>query len=409
MRVFIKLYMPIVILVALFSCQSKDKGSVIIPFILDHNRMLVDAEIQRKDGTWRKVRLWVDSGNPTFTISESLAQDLGFDLSAANAPNFKGGRIPVETPTGLKVGGFSLNTDSVSTVAMYQPYWLYTTMHNDGNLPSSILKKYHIVIDYPRNELTIAEPNSIKPQGTKSNAYINPETGIACMDAMIDGDSLCFALDMGASYSFVSEETLLKYSEKHPDWPKIKGTLGCANMWGWWPANEQNFPVVRLPQLKWGNEMFSNIGIVGVTKFSENGPTLGQWYSRKTAKPVDGFLGPNVLKDYRVEIDYCNNAIYFIKGKEASSDEMNLVGISVRELPDSTYQVLGVVEKAGKPCVEGVEPEDIIVSIDGFVVKGKTMGNVVDKLRGKLGDTKKILLNRNGKYISVEAKVDQIL
>ena len=87
-------------------------------------------------------------------------------------------------------------------------------------------------------------------------------------------------------------------------------------MWGWWPANEHQFPVVRIPQIQWGNEVFTDIGFVGVTKFSTNGPTLGEWYSRKTAKPVDGFIGPNALKEYRVEIDYANSLVYFEKVKE---------------------------------------------------------------------------------------------
>jgi hypothetical protein len=226
---------------------------------------------------------------------------------------------------------------------------------------------------------------------------------------MIDGDSLRFALDMGASYSFISEETLLKYSNKHNDWPKVTGTLGCANMWGWWPANEQNFPVVRIPQIKWGNETFKNLGFVGVTKFSPDGPTLGEWYSRKTAKPVSGFIGPNALKAYRVQIDYANSLIYFEKGKENDLKEMDMVGISIRQLPDSTYQVLGIVQANGNPSVEGIEPEDIIVSIDGYCTKGATMGVVVDKLRGKPGDTRKIEVERKGKKLKVDAKIEHYL
>jgi hypothetical protein len=45
--------------------KAKDPAKfVTAPIILDHNRMLVDAEIRGNDRTWHKVRLWVDSGNP---------------------------------------------------------------------------------------------------------------------------------------------------------------------------------------------------------------------------------------------------------------------------------------------------------------------------------------------------------
>ena len=64
--------------------------------ILDHNRMLVDAEFQREDGTWRKVRLWVDTGNPDLFMSDPLARDLGKNLPASrsNAEIHTPGRRP---------------------------------------------------------------------------------------------------------------------------------------------------------------------------------------------------------------------------------------------------------------------------------------------------------------------------
>jgi hypothetical protein len=391
------------------SCQKSNDHSVTVPMVLDHNRMLIDAEMQKTDGSWRKVCLWIDPGNPTFTLSEKLVRDLGLEISAADDPDFNAARMAMPAPAGLRIGEFYLDTDSVNTIVMFQPYWLFTTMHNDANLPSSILRKYNIVFDYPKGEFTIADPNSTKPQGTESKAYIHPETGIVQLDAILDGDSLSFALDIGASYSFISEETLLTFSARHPNWPKINGTVGCANMWGWWPANEQQFPVVRIPQIQWGNELFTDIGFAGVTKFSPDGPTLGEWYSRKTAKPVDGFIGPNALKGYRVEIDYANSLVYFEKVKDNDPTEMDMVGMSVRQLPDSTYQVVGLVEMNGKPCVEGIEPEDIIISIDGFQAKGATMGTVVDKLRGKPGDIRKIVTDRKGKEVVVNAWVEHFL
>jgi hypothetical protein len=180
-------------------------------------------------------------------------------------------------------------------------------------------------------------------------------------------------------------------------------------MWGWWPANEQQFPVVRIPEIKWGNTRFENLGIVGASDFSPNGPTLGEWYSRKTARPVDGFLGPNALKDYRVEIDYAKGMVYFEKGNPGLQNEMDLVGISVRQLPDKAYQVVGIVQADGKPGVEGLEPEDLILSIDGFKTQGATMGRVVDKLRGKPGDIRVIVVERKGIQIRVEAVVKRFL
>ncbi len=263
--------------------QVKNSNSVTVPIVLDHNRMLVDAEMQRKDGPWRKVRLWIDSGSTEFFISESLARDLGIDLSAAEDSTFNSANLDMDSPKGIRIGGKDINFAGIRSRVKFQPYWLFTTMQSDGNLPATLLKKYHIVFDYPKQQLTIAEQGSIKPKGVATPVSIHPQTGIIQMDAVIEGESYSFALDMGASYSFISEGKLAKLSELHPEWPKVTGTLGCANMWGWWPANEQQFKVVRIPEIKWGSVTLENMGIVGVADFSPNGPTLGEWYSRKTA------------------------------------------------------------------------------------------------------------------------------
>jgi hypothetical protein len=67
---------------ALVSAEVRaEAASVTIPFILDHNRIIVEVEFVRPDGTPRKARAWVDTGNPFLILAESLARDLGLDLS----------------------------------------------------------------------------------------------------------------------------------------------------------------------------------------------------------------------------------------------------------------------------------------------------------------------------------------
>jgi len=98
--------------------QDKRNGPVTVPMILDHNRILVDAGIQRKDGSWRKARLWVDTGNPEFMLTEELAKDLGFDLSSQKK-NADGIALPIEVPppAGLRIGGMTLDVTGVKTYA----------------------------------------------------------------------------------------------------------------------------------------------------------------------------------------------------------------------------------------------------------------------------------------------------
>jgi len=189
----------------------------------------------------------------------------------------------------------------------------------------------------------------------------------------------------------------------------MTGTLGFANMWGWWPPNEQMFPVVRIPEMLWGQEKLKCLGIVGVPRFSPSGPSLGEWYSQKTARPVDGFLGANAFKAFRVEIDYGKSLIYFEKGNGSDTHEMEMVGLSVRQLPDSSYQIVGLAGTEENSSVKGVEPGDILFSIGDFQTKGSTMGKVVDALRGRPGDLIVLTIERNGKRFKIESKVEHFL
>ena len=389
--------------------DSVQVKSVTVPVTLDHNRMLVEAEIQQKDGRWRKAILWVDTGNPNFYLSRPLARDLGIELSTAGKTANENVNPEVPPPAGVRIGGMPLNFEGVRSKVMFQPHWLFSTMHNDANLPSTVLKRYQIIFDYPKRQLTIAQPGSLEPRGVRSSASVNSQTGIVQIDATIDGEKFSFALDNGASYSFASLEVVERFSKRHLDWPRMTGTLGCANMWGWWPPEEQALPVMRFPEILWGQTLLTEVGIVGVPKLGPNGPTLGAWYSQKASRPVDGFLGPNAFKAFRVEIDYQNGAIYLQKGAEPDVHDMDIVGLTLQPQADQSYRVIGIAKKDGRPALEGVEPGDKLLRVGNLNATGATMGTVVDALRGNPGDVCILLLERNGKPFKIEAKVERFL
>ncbi len=421
-------------------CEQMRTEAVTVPMTLDHNRMLVDAEIQRLDGSWRPVRLWVDTGNPEFFISEALARDLGLDLSAAG-DGAATGALEVAPPAGVRLGGMALDFQGVTSRVLFEPRWLFGTMHNDANLPSTVLQRYHVVFDYPQSGLTIAEPGRLRPQGVRAPASVNPATGIVQLDALIDGEPFSFALDNGASYSFASDELVRRLAEAHPDWPRCTGAVGCANIWGWWPR-EGAWPVLRVPELDWGGVRLTGVGIAGLPPFFQGGSTVGAWYSQKTAHPVEGFLGPNAFKAFRVEIDYAGGAVYFAPGARvgdeaqgtrpgdevqgtrpgdeaqgtrpgdaarAGSHDMDLVGLTLRLGADGRYLVIGVAEKNGQPSVAGVEPGDVLLEVGNLIANGATMGAVVDALRGEPGELRRLVLERDGARIVVDARVERLL
>ena len=393
------------------SCPQEEAArSVTVPFVLDHNRMLVDAEVQRADGSWRPARLWVDTGNPELFLSEDLAHDLGLDLNARQGTADTGtGQFEVTAPQGLRLGGMPLRLEGATTKVLLEPRWLFATMHVDGNLPAKVLHRYHVVFDYPRSELTIAEPGSVAPRGERCTADVHPTTGIVQIDAEIDGESMSFALDNGASYSFASEGLVSRIAERNASWPRRSGAVGCANIWGWWP-DEPTWPIVRLPEIRCcGSVRLADVGMVGLPDFLPNDTSVGEWYSQKTARPVAGFLGPNAFRAFRVEVDYANGAVYFERGAELDGHDMDIVGLTLRPRPDGAYVVIGVAAMNGARTVDGVENGDILLEVQGLEVTGSTMGTVVDALRGAPGDTRTLVLERHGERITVQATVQRLL
>ncbi len=395
--------MPAVLFLA--SCQDKQGKTATVPFILDHNRMLVDAEFQRKDGSWFKARLWVDTGNPDFLVSESFAQNLGLASDPGQA-----GR-PMTTGMKVRIGGMPVNFDSVNISVGKGLKWLFNTMHNDGNLPSTVLKRYHVVFDYPDKMFTIAEPGVLRPRGIRSTALVNPVNGIIQMDAVIDGKPYSLALDNGASFSYMSDTIINTIIRHHPDWPESKGATGCANIWGHWPG-EADWSMVRIPEFQWGALTIADVGIAGLPAFFRGNKDLGAWYSQKTARPVNGFLGPNAFRNYRVEIDYRENAVYFeigIISNKALRYDMDIAGLTIAPLDDGKYQIIGVVKRNGKSVIEGIEPGDVLLRAGDLPVTGATMGAVTDALRGNPGDIRKLVIERQGKVFTIFVRAERFL
>lgn len=403
-----RLSMLVCVLLGLAARPSGGVDSVTVPIILDHNRMLVEAEAQRADGTWRKALLWIDTGNPDCLMSESFARDLGIDLSAAQEAA-DGSPLPlVVAPLQVRIGGMPLDFSSATANVLFEPRWLFSTMHNDANLPSTVLRQFQVIFDYPRRQLTLARPGTLPPRGVRAPAAVHPVTGIVQIDAVIAGDSLSLALDNGASYSFISDDVFARLVDRHPDWPRCTGAIGCANIWGRWPG-EPEWPVARVDEIAWGPVRLTGVGIVGLPGFFRRGASLGDWYSQKTARPVAGFLGPNAFKAFRIEIDYVNSAVYFEPGAEVDTHDMDMVGLTLQPEADGSFRVIGITEVDGKPGVEGVTPEDRLLRIGDLEVAGATMGTVVDALRGKPGETRRLVLERNGERIEIDAPVRRFL
>jgi len=142
----------------------------------------------------------------------------------------------------------------------------------------------------------------------------------------------------------------------------------------------------------------------GPGKGFSGGLDFFDWYSRKNPVPVIGWLGANVLKSFCLTIDYPNRMTYWLRQSELDPHEIDLVGVTLKAVGGS-YFVAGVATQNGKPTVDGVLPGDKLLKIDGLPTASATWGALFSALHGAPGDSRTLILERNGKQLAVQAKV----
>lgn len=376
---------------ALGSMPGAAQGSapIVAKFRLDHNRLIVDAEMRKPGGGWRPVKLWLDSGIAGFTASPGLAAEMGLRDSGSGPA--------VE----IRAGGAALDLSGLRETAVDATAWLLPSAGADATLTTSVLRRYDVLIDFPASAIELHPPGRMPRRGRRISAAIDPRTGVAQVDLSIGGEALSLAVDLGASYTFVDGGFLDPLAASRPEWPGYVGPAGCANMWGYWPAREDTWKVYRLPSVVLGSGeaaiAIEGLGVVSLPPEILGG--LGSWYSAKTSRRVEGFLGPNALKAFRVGIDYAGGALYLERTGAFDDRDMDLVPVGVRMQGDGSWAVFDVARRKGRPLTAALVPGDRLVSIDGAPVKGLSMGRVVDALRGTPGSRREIVVLRDGKEL----------
>jgi hypothetical protein len=267
---------------------------------------------------------------------------------------------------------------------------------SEAQLPASLFRNHDVVFDYPARRLTVAGPGLPKPRGVTVPCRINRKTGLFLVEAALDGEAVALGVDNGSSYTWISDSLTKSWLDRDPERPFSVGAVGAANFFGF--DFETKAVLMRLREVRLGDLVARNVGVAGVAK------GLFDWYSKKSAGPVVGFIGANFLKDFRIEVDFPNRMTYREAGPEAESFDLDIVGLILRPDAEGGYTVVGVAVKDGLPAVKGVRPGDRLLRVEDLDTAGATMGAVVDAMRGKPGSMRTLVFERRGKSFAVKAK-----
>jgi hypothetical protein len=273
-----------------------------IPLKVEGNRPLVDLTLTRADGTTRKATFFVDTGGGGFILVEALAKDLG--LTWVGWRKEEGQKFSlIEKAPKVSVGEFPLELDPVRVLVVLEKENMLPAAapgHADGMLPGHVLSKYHVVFDYPAGKFTVAKPGALESKGDALPMPVAKKSGFPRTEIEVDGEKLGFLVDTGASFTMVSEVLLKRWGAKHPDWDRKPGAVGEAATLG-----GQTLETMIVPKARWGTNEISGLGVT-----SQGEGTFEKWMSGMMSEPIVGSLAGNVLKRYRVDLDYPNEKLY---------------------------------------------------------------------------------------------------
>jgi hypothetical protein len=390
----------VVLSAGLAAGQSAPAKPVTVPLILDHNRVVIEVGLPLADGSTQRVRAWVDNGNSDLYLSRRAAMLMGLAVACGDtecsAPpaheiTISGMKIPL---TGIKETKIPLKP--VAAAAIVAP-----GMNAEINIPSTILRNYDVLINFPDHEFTIGPPGSVKFRGIKAKVIVNAESGVIQVPSQIDNKKYNLGLDVGSSVSFVSTELFDKLTRAHSDWPHMTGAIGPANLWG--SQDEPKWKVMRVDRVQYGPLFLTSV--VAVDQLGVRPPFFDNGAGGATA----GWLGSEALMNYRIGLDYAHSAVYFDIGRTFNFPDFDLIGVILRPEDDGRFTVLAIADYEGKASVPEVRAGDQLVAVDGIPIRGSTLGQVLLMLGGEPGKERSLTVERAGEQFVVAAKVQHFL
>lgn len=373
-----------------------------VPMIIDGDQIVIEIEVERPDGSRRKVLANLNMGlSPTY-LQKHLYKELAIG----------GGR-----PLSIGIGGIPITVDPRLVTSIddnfapeRQAGTFFFPRKVEASVQAGILEQFEVVLDYKAKTLTLAQPGTLRPEGVAVPIRLNDGTGLATVDAEVNGRLYPMVIDCGAGYTWARGSTVAGWLKAHPDWLRAEGAVGASNYNMVDYAFEKQGKVLQIPHVAFGRLRLQNVGIMGT------GPLLGWpgdnifgeivWdiWQKDAPEPVVAWIGANVLKHYRLTIDYAGRMSYWLKTSEFDKYELDQVGVTL-VYRSGHYFIGGIVKKNGEPTLAGAAINDEVVEIDGQKIHSWPRDRVFAALHGAADSRHVLLLERNGRMIELSVPV----
>ncbi len=369
-------------------------AAVTVPMRLELDRPYIDVSLTGPGGGTVRAHAWVDTGGGAIMLSAGLARRLGVKPTGKPMREEGHALVSVDAPA-LRIGNMPLTLVKPRAVVVTdEPHGLDRT-DAEMALPGSMLRNYVVTFDYPAQTFSVARPEGAHPAGRPVRSFIG-SAGMPVVWLDVAGQSQGFLLDTGGQVCMISRPRLDDWIKSAPTWKHVTGAYGPANMLF---AGDRAALMLRIGELRWGPFALRDAAAV-----SRPAGTYERWMSGMLERPVIGSIGGNVLRDFRVTIDYPAGKVYLLRQPLSSKPALPaMVGITLVAAPRGGYAIAGTAAH-----VQGIRPGDRLLRIDGRDVRGVSYDRVVEWLGGAPGQTPVLGLSRAGQRLTVMASVRSV-
>ena len=126
------------------------------------------------------------------------------------------------------------------------------------------------------------------------------------------------------------------------------------------------------------------------------------------AAPIVGSIGGNILRAFRVEIDYPTGSAYLEQTGSMETADLDVVPITIGPSAEG-FSIAGLSDQLIIDPPGSIHQGDKLIAIGNQPVRGTTLFQALAALKGKPGEKKELTVEHEGKTITVAVTVVHLL